>query len=372
MEIRLDYATFNFSTGAMSPELVGKTLLGDNSLMRWSSKGNSGENSLVVSPHGCSWLPNSGYSLRPHRLQVSGLGCHNFAYVLPNLISVCSANGGEVSFSRLDFAFDVLIKRSEWKEFVKHAFSSSIDSDRDRKKYTLAGSGEAMTVYIGARSSPKFFRIYNKTLEDPRYQFKDNGVAVDVPDDSCVVRYEVELKRKLFNRNGNKVVFDPSPLFFQYYNNDDSLCDMIHDLWMSFGDDVLLPEGFASEKLILQSKNKDFVSISPEFALEVTNDLVVHSPYSFDRVRNYVVRNFAQYIPFIVADKIDWQICLDSALSRIGFFPEIDLFVNASYAFENLDSCDSDADILPWSDEISDFFSQVNINLDERSAADDP
>lgn len=211
MEIHLDYATFNFDSGCMDMDHVAISLLGsENQDLRWSQKGLN-ENSPSVSPYGLSWLNNSGYAPRPHRLQVSGLGCENFFYTLPQLVVDCHKNGGECSFSRLDFAFDVIIKKEEWKNFITSAFASSLNSERVLKKYTLAGSGEAMTIYIGSRSSPRFFRIYNKSLEDKNYKFRDNGQEIPVPDDSFVIRYEVELKRKLWNRDGKKVVVDPSP-----------------------------------------------------------------------------------------------------------------------------------------------------------------
>ena len=159
MEIHLDYATFNFDADCMCKSDVAAALCGDSFRdLRWFQKGLN-DNSPCVSPFGLSWLNNSGFAPRPHRLQVSGLGCDKFFYTLPQLVTKVRANGGDCSFSRLDFAFDVLISESQWKDFITSAFSSSLESDRDRKKYTLAGSGSAMTVYIGSRTSPRFFKI---------------------------------------------------------------------------------------------------------------------------------------------------------------------------------------------------------------------
>ena len=329
MEIHLDYATFNFDSDTMNQNLVAKALLGDHSDLHCSYKCLN-ENSPSVSPFGLSWLNNSGFAPRPHRLQVSGLGCDNFFYVLPNLVSMCNNNGGECSFSRLDFAFDVIIKRDEWKKFISSAFESSLSSDRVLKKYTLAGSGEAMTVYIGSRTSPRFFRIYNKTLEDKSYIYKENGIPKELPDDSCVIRYEVELKRKLWNREGKKVVVDPSPLFYQYYSGDDELAEYIKELWLSFGDDVLLPGGFSDANLTLLSKNKNFASISLQNAHDLTEERVYNEPYSFTKVTDYVVDKFGKYIPFIVANLHKFQICEDKAKTFIGFLPyyPTDYFVN--------------------------------------------
>lgn len=369
MEIRLDYATFNFSANCMSTAEVGKTLIGDNSMMRWESHGLN-ENALITSPHGMSWLNNSGYAPRPHRLQVSGLGCAKFAYVLPMLISQCAKNGGETTFSRIDFAFDVIMKREQWKSFIVHAFESSMYSDRERKIYNLIGHGEDMTIYIGNRTSPKYFRIYNKTLEDSDYIYTENGVPVKLEDDQCVIRYEVELKRKLWNRNGQKVVYDPSPFFYQYYEADEQLADIVKELWLSFGDECLLPDGFEDEKLQLLSKNKNFVSISAPAALEITEDQVVKAPYSFDNVKNYVIEKFGQYIPFIVSNRIDFAVCEAKCKSRIGFVPEYDVdFLVAPYL--NDDSDDLYEIDLPWTDQICTDFVQLDINSKEGGRHND-
>lgn len=366
MEIRLDYVTFNFSANCMSTYEVGKTLLGDNSLMRWASHGLN-ENALITSPHGVSWLNNSGFAPRPHRLQVSGLGCNKFAYTLPMLVSSCAKNGGETTFSRIDFAFDVIMKRDQWKSFIVHAFESSLKSDRKYKVYNLIGHGEDMTIYIGNRTSPKYFRIYNKTLQDPNYIYSENEKQIDLDVDQCVIRYEVELKRKLWNRNGNKVVYDPSPFFYQYYEADDTLAQMIKELWLSFGDDVLLPVGFKDAELTLMSKNKNFASISRSAAIEITEENVVKAPYLFDNVKNYVIEKFGQYIPFIVADRIDMQICEDKCKARIGFVPEYDIdFLSATRLDDDSDDL-YDLE-LPWEDAICTDFVQLDIQSEERSA----
>ena len=106
--VRLDWATVNFAPGSMSYTKVGKILLGGESLF-WKAKGISA-NAKLYSPLGLRWLENNGYAELPHKLEVSGVGCNHFAPVLPDLV-----NAAEHRFSRLDFAFDVLIPRAAWR-----------------------------------------------------------------------------------------------------------------------------------------------------------------------------------------------------------------------------------------------------------------
>lgn len=348
MLIRLDWATFNFSSQSMNMRKVSKSLLGHDADLRFVPKGKN--DSFQVSPYGLSWLDDCGYDIRPHRLQVSGLGCSNFALTLPQLVLDCNNNGGEVSFSRLDFAFDVLMPEDRWSNFLVNAFDSSLHSNRSYKAYSLAGSGSAMTVYIGSRTSPRFFRIYNKSQQDKHYQFlDDDGNIADVPDGYCVIRYEVELKRKLWNRDGKKVVVDPSPLFYDYYSGEDSLVDYIRNLWLSFGDDVILPDDFATAPLVLLSKVKILLkNISRQAACEVTEEEVYKRPYSFEHVLDYVVTRFGKYIPFIVASPTDYLICEDACRAYIGFVPDVDpdRFIKTNFEEE------SDDIVLPWESEV--------------------
>lgn len=319
MEIRLDYATFNFDAGTVSPEGISKALCGQDSLC-FRSRGLS-ENALMVSPFGLSYLSNSGFASRPHRLQVSGVGCEKFGPTLPNLVALCQSNGGELSFSRLDFAFDVLISDEDWKTFIVKAFSSSINSDRQRKKYNVAGSGLGMTIYIGSRLSDYYFRIYNKTLENPTYVYTENNLPVPVPDGYSVIRYEIEMKRHVHHRGDSTVVFDPSQYFYDYYSAEDGLASHIKQLWLSFGDEVLLPPGFADARLELLSKNKNFASISRETALEIVQDKLNSEPRSFDDTLRYVVSHFGKYIPFIVADYYSYKECEIACKYYCGFVP---------------------------------------------------
>lgn len=354
MEIRLDYATFNFDAGSVTPSSISEALCGQDSLC-FRTRGLS-ENALMVSPFGLSYLANSGFAPRPHRLQVSGVGCEKFAPTLPRLVSLCRSNGGELSFSRLDFAFDVLLPVSDWKEFIKSAFSASLDSERQRKKFTLAGNGLAMTVYIGSRVSDYFFRIYNKSLESPSYVYRENGLPVDVPEGYQVIRYEIEMKRHVHHLRGETTVFDPSQYFYDYYSCEDGLAAHIKQLWLSFGDEVLLPPGFADCQLELLSKNKNFVQISSETVLEIVQDKLHGEPRTFDDTLQYIVSHFGKYIPFVVADYYSYKECESLCKEYCGFVPVpvLDNFIDDS--LQELDDEDFDA----WQDP----FDPVQLEID--------
>lgn len=344
--VRLDYATVNFAPGQMSYTQVSRRLLGEDGLF-WRQKGLN-ENSPMVSPLGLRWQENNGYAALPHKLEISGVGCAHFFPLLPDLVA-----DTEHRFSRLDFAFDVLIKKSDWRQFICRAFESSLSSDRQRKQYRLAGQGEAMTIYIGSRRSAKFFRIYNKTLEDPKYTFIQDGVETPVPADSCVIRYEVELHRHHVHAQNDIRTYDPSPAFAWYFGSSEDqsrLCDTIRDLWLSFGDEVLLPQGFDTADIVCltHDQNKNFVS-KEEAMLQVKENLHDY-PHSFEHTLNYLVDRFGKYIPYIVADKDYMNSCHESCKFHFGFVPEYYLEQYKPSGFYDLDPSNPvDTPIeIPW------------------------
>lgn len=327
-QLRLDYVTINFDSGKMDRLTVSKKLAGASDILRWTSKGLS-DNERYVSPLGLRWLGNSGWSDAPHKLEVTGVGCEHFAATLPALRDrECS------HFSRLDFAFDVVMDRARWRDFICQAFSASMNSDRQRKKYRLTGTGEAMTIYIGTRTGSKFFRIYNKTLQDSRYEYHDAETDEVVPlgDNECVIRYEVELHRKK-RIDGNHVrLFDPSGMFDAYYSVDPAdekaLFDTVRNMWLSFGDEILLPDGFEESVFSrrIMSKTKNFVQLqTPAGQVEAREEvkLRLHEyPHTFDRTLQFIVHRYGSYIPYILADKEYVNDCLALCEVRFGFVPE--------------------------------------------------
>lgn len=360
--LRLDYATVNFAPGTMSSAKVSKILLGDNNAALWKARGLS-ENAPLYSPLGLRWQENNGYAELPHKLEISGVGCRHFALVLPDLMAAA-----EHRFSRLDFAFDVLISRADWRNFICKAFDASLHNDRVYKQYRLSGQGEAMTIYIGSRRGAKFFRIYNKTLEDPKYQLVQDGQTVDVPEDMCVIRYEVELKRHKVTAQNDIRIYDPSPAFEWYYGDEDAqqrLCDTIQKLWLSFGDEVLLPPGFESAKLECLLQKSYFVQSQDERLEEVRAKLHDY-PRSFEHTLNFLVSRFGKYIPYIVADPVSMCICHDACRVNFGFVPEYYLEQTMPQGFYDMDetlSAEPPTD-LPWVYEQLEF-SQLEITESE-------
>ena len=331
--VRLDYATVNFAPGTMSPGKVSKKLLGGDGLF-WRQKGIS-ENSPMYSPLGLRWMENNGYAELPHKLEISGVGCTHFASVLPDLV-----DGVEHRFSRLDFAFDVLVSRAAWRSFICRAFESSLNSDRERKCYRLSGQGEAMTIYIGSRRSAKFFRIYNKTLEDSKYTFVQDGVETPVPDDMCVIRYEVELKRHNVHAQNDIRIYDPSPAFSWYYGDGDSqcrLCEEIRKLWLSFGDDVLLPQGFETAEIACMTQNVYFASKSSAERLDEVREKLHDYPRSFEHTLGFLVSRYGKYLPYIVADREYMRDCEVACEAAFGFVPEYYLEPSKPSGFYDLD-----------------------------------
>lgn len=340
--LRLDYATFNFVPESINPERLQNVLSAGTDFC-WKRVGLS-DNINLHSPLGLFWKSANGYAEYPHSLQVSGVGCTHFCLTLPFLRAAA-----ECRFSRLDFAFDVIVSADSWKQFLCDAFNASMFSDRKQKKFVLTGSGNAMTVYIGARKSPYFFRIYNKTLEDKSYTYYDGeGNQVELSEDEYVIRYEIELKRFRRTLRGEKVLIDPSPLFDNYYSEDSSsLFDYIKQLWLSYGNDVLLPPDFADAEFVTyQSKqNTLFCSMSEESKCEVVSSQIHDYPHTFDRTLWFVTERYGKYIPYIVNDKPMLDICLTRCRLEFGFTPSI--YCDAShYDFNDLDD-DLDTG-LPW------------------------
>lgn len=361
--VRLDYATVNFVPQSMSYTKVSKLLLGDGQSLFWKARGLS-ENAPLYSPLGLRWMENNGYAEMPHKLEVSGVGCSHFGSVLPDLV-----NAAEHRFSRLDFAFDVIIPRAAWRRFICDAFEASLNSTRKAKCYRLAGQGEAMTIYIGSRRSAKFFRIYNKTLEDPKYTFVQDGQEIEVPDDMCVIRYEVELKRHNATSQDGIRIYDPSPAFDWYYGDDDAqkrLCETIRELWLSFGDDVLLPDGFADAELECLTKVKFCSEKTASERLQEVKEKLHDYPRSFEHTLGYIVSHFGKYIPYIVADRDYMRDCEASCSCEFGFLPEYYLEPSKPSGFYDLEESFSPADMpgdIPWA------FEQLEIgqlNLDDK------
>lgn len=321
----LDYATFNFEAGSMTPSKLGEIVLNDD--LRFKSVGLS-ENSPRVSPFGVSWLQNSGFSARPHRVQFSGVGCSHFEPLLPVLRESATNH-----LSRLDFAFDVVIKKKDWVDFVANAFKESCNSERIAKKITIAGSGQAMTVYIGSRRCAKYCRIYNKSLENPNYELPVGGF---VADDEYLIRYEVEFKR--FKGKGQD--FDPSFLFDSYFSDQSTVIEFVKDVWRLYGEEFLLPCPVDDLELVCRY-DKEYKFCSNDELHRVAEDHLYDSPRVYDSTVSYIVSKFGKYIPLIIADPLYRGLCLQACENYCGF--KLDLVVGCSEsAFYDLDENESE------------------------------
>lgn len=249
--VRLDYASMLFAPGTVGAEQISSLLTDKADCLSWQPLARPDRvdtRTPLNCPSGIFFRPDCGYDLAPHYVAFSGVGCENFRSVLPRLADHMYKSPN-THFKRLDFNFDVLMSKTEWREFLCSVFSHQWD--KRRNKLVLLGSGDGSTVYVGSRVSEFYFRIYNKSLEDPDFRglFFD-GSPLIADDDSFIIRYEIEFKFKTRQTRGEDCSFDPSPLFASYYGNPSSLFDMIRSLWLEKAGDVVLPAGFESADFV--------------------------------------------------------------------------------------------------------------------------
>lgn len=321
--IRLDYATFAFTRDSVSLGKIQQCLSGGADL-GFRRFGNS-ETSPLQSPYGLYYKPECGSSENPHILQVSGVGCEHFRETLPLLENVLYEGGDQAHFRRIDLAFDVIMKRSAWRSYLAKCFTYSMENQRQRKKFLLQGSGEAMTVYIGSRNSPRYFRVYNKSLQSPSYEFlAPDGSISPVADDECVIRYEIESSWRKCWRAGQLSISDPSRLFDWYYTDSDFLSRYVRDSWLSFGADVMLPDDFENAAFVtdINVRNlhpvEDIASPYSEIVFANVTARKDCAPYSFDKSLEYAASHYGAYVPYILRDERLLNICRDAARYRFG------------------------------------------------------
>lgn len=356
--LRLDYATFAFTPGSVDLNRVQSALAcGCDLAFRQFGIYDS---SPFQSPLGLYYKPDCGSKENPHILQVSGSACEHFRETLPCLGNILRAGGDQAHFRRLDFAFDVIMSRSDWRKYLSDCFFYSMEQNRQRKKFLLQGSGEAMTIYIGSRNSDRYFRVYNKTLQDCSYIFLNpDGSSAALSDDQCVIRYEIECKRVNRTRAGQRVVSDPSPMFDWYYSDSQLLFDEVKKLWLSFGNEVMLPAGFEDASFVTDIDAKhlhplvgDIASPYTEVCYANVSARLQDYPHSFERSLEFAAQRYGAYVPYLLRDQRLLNICKVAARERFGF--DIDFYVDfddsARFEFEELpvDSCP------PWS-EIGEF-----------------
>lgn len=256
MVVKLDYATFAFEKGSISIPMIEDALAQCD--LHFSQISNARENSPYNSPAGLFFKPNNGAKQSPHSLHVSGHGCELFRSTLPRLASLMQDGHEFGHFSRLDFCFDVVMTKQRWREFYLGVICASVDEmnnpEKARKvrKIMYQGYGDSTTVYIGRRtSSAVFCRIYNKSLQDPEKKLcSASGELLVCPDDSYIIRYEMELKFASRVRAGSRSVYDPSPLFWFYYEAPEKLFDYLRKVWNRYGNEMLLPDGWEDMEFV--------------------------------------------------------------------------------------------------------------------------
>lgn len=356
--VRLDYATFAFTPGSVDLNRVQSVLAGGADLA--FRQFGTYDASPFQSPLGLYFKPDCGSKENPHILQVSGSACEHFRETLPCLAKVLRDGGEQAHFRRLDFAFDVIMSRSDWRKYLSDCFFYSMAQNRKRKKFLLQGSGEAMTIYIGSRNSDRFFRVYNKTLQDPSYIFLNaDGTSSLLSEDECVIRYEIEFKRQNRTRAGQRVVSDPSPMFDWYYSDSQFLLDEVKKQWLSFGNEVMLPAGFEDASFVTDIEAKhlhplfgDIVSPSKEVCFANVCARLQDYPHAFERSLEFAAQRYGAYVPYLLRDQRLLNICKHAARERFGF--DIDFYVDfddtARYEFEELPN----DTYSPWS-EVGEF-----------------
>lgn len=352
--LHLDYATFAFTRDSVNLGKIQQCLSGGADL-GFRQFGNS-INSPLQSPYGLYYKPECGSSENPHILQVSGVGCEHFRETLPCLAKVLRDGGEQAHFRRIDLCFDVIMKRSEWRSYLAKCFTYSMENQRQRKKFLLQGTGEAMTVYIGSRNSPRYFRVYNKTLQSPSYEFVSwDGTTSPVADDECVIRYEIESSWRKHIRKGHLVISDPSNLFDWYYSNSVFLSDYVRDSWLSFGSDVMLPDDFENAEFITDICSRNLhpvVDIASPYSDVVFANVSARkdcAPYSFDKSLEYAASHYGAYVPYILRDERLIAICRDAAREKFG----LDIGFSVYFHDQALDEFEElpDDSYSPWSDD---------------------
>lgn len=306
--VKLDYATFAFEQGSISIPKIEDALAQCN--LHFAQTSNASENSPYNSPAGLFYKPNNGAKQSPHSLHVSGHGCELFRSTLPRLASLMQEGHEFGHFSRLDFCFDVVMTKQRWREFYLGVISASVDEmnnpEKARKvrKFMYQGYGDETTVYIGRRSSSAVFcRIYNKSLQDPQYVYNGvyNGACCEflsVPDDSYIIRYEMELKYTSRVNSSGRTVYDPSPLFWFYYEYPDKLFAYLRKVWNRYGNETLLPDGWEDMEFVTDIVARN-LQCTKDLSHSLSDDLAQKFSVSFhteEQKMSYVANVFGHRI----------------------------------------------------------------------------
>lgn len=302
--VKLDYATFAFERESISiPDIEDALAQCDLHFVQGSS---TSENSPYNSPAGLFYKPNNGSKQCPHSLHVSGHGCELFRSTLPRLASLMQDGHEFGHFSRLDFCFDVVMSKQRWREFYFGVISASVDEmnhpekARKLRKFMYQGYGDSTTVYIGRRtSSAVFCRVYNKSLQDPEEKLcAASGELLDCPGDSYIIRYELELKYTSRVNSSGRTVYDPSLLFWYYYESPEKLFAYLRKVWNRYGNDTILPDGWDDLEFVTDLECRR-IPFTKDFLHPISIDLARKfsvSVHTEEQKMSYVVNTFGHRI----------------------------------------------------------------------------
>lgn len=342
--VKMDYCTMAFTAGTCSLQALSHCLAGDTDL-HWMQIYNS-EKSPYHSPLGLYYNDACGSFQNPHVARISGVGCEHFRTTLPILYDRLQTGGEQAHITRLDFCFDFLMTKSAWRSFLAQCFAYQLETidTRKAKRLVVHADGDSSTVYIGSRSSDRYFRIYNKSLEDPQYQLRDtlSGDFLEVPDNSFIVRYEVELKRKARSLRGQNYTLDLKPFFESYFSDGQLLCDELRKIWLSFGNDIVLPFDFHDAEFVTDIQNYH-ISVAGGYRTPMHEVLYSNVaaryheyPHEFDSKLSYAADKYGKYIPYILQNKELFRLCIARAHSEYGW--DIPIYIE----FEKAEQLDSD------------------------------
>lgn len=305
----IDYCTLNVPENSFTVKSLSEYLIDED--MKFKPVGKSKEPNMYTSPFGVTFQVNGGYN-KEQVIRFSGTGCENFPYSIGKLHREYNAR-----VSRIDLTFDSDITVDDWRNYLSEVFQQYMNSDRKAKVYTLitGNKKDAATINIGSRRSPFFFRIYNKTLEEGK----------EAENDKYKIRFECELKRFTRTRNGEKEIYDPTHQYELYWKDIKALSTKVKSYWESYAPDFILPYCWEEIEFDYPEQIKNFVDMKVTVKEHIQRETVLRNIRDFDRVLRYIVKNYGQYLPFIIDDNLLLRKCIEACKEKRGISFDIDV-----------------------------------------------
>lgn len=319
---------------------------------------------------GLRWQENSGYAKKPRQLELKGTSFD----ALPTTISSWLPDmlKKDINVSRVDFAIDLIVVKREWTRFVDDFMDYKDRECQDkmsgkRRPAFLPSTdvrygGAATTLYVGTRKSCKFYRTYNKSLQNPNYRPIDrDGRFVDVPDDCFVIRAELQLNRKTLHIGDTKYEFSVAELAKSYADGNLQYCgDWVLNQWAGLSqqgipviDDLLeLYSGraecfselatkalFCSNLPETDSPDDDTILDSTDGSTLCWRPIEIYKKIgvvdnSIEACIRWIGKQYGHYIPFMLADVSDVEAMYLKCYEKFHFIPrvlEYDKYGNGRY-----------------------------------------